>query len=217
MGALLFSLSIHAFFGYSLWAVTYRNTVSSPEPIQISEVLYERPLLREKTAELSRAVTPKVEEKYLQPKKPPLKSVALPEIQDFSSKHPAVQPAQAVSKPLPQRPKTAVDFMADPQKGRIFVNYFGKLKEKIYTTIRRKYNSVDGSLGVVSLFFILNPDGSLVRTSLVEKESDAPPLLQKIALDSLRRSAPFGGFPRDLGNVPVAFSLKIYFNELDHD
>ena len=230
--ALLFSLSIHALFGFSFVAGALREPGSAGEPIQISEVRYEKPEIEAKIPETVRPVKRKPAEKKVQipaAQARPAKSTARkPLISSDETRRYTISTAQPHAKspavsaagtggPGPQRPKSAVDFMTDPEKGKIFYDYFGRLKEKIDLNLRRKYHNTEDSLGVVSLYFVLNPDGSLVKAAVIEKESDAQVELQKMALDSLKRSAPFGGFPHDLGNGPLAFNLKVYFDELDRE
>ena len=205
--AILFSLSIHAALGYKVLPGMLQEEVPPQEPIQISVVSYEKPPVREPVVSI-----PKHAAKLVAKPAPALpvkipKTISLPaaKILPKSEARPVAQ----------QQPKSAVDFMTDPQKGKIFFNYFGKLKERIHTHVRRKYSHTDSSLGVVTLYFVLNPDGFLARSGVLEKESDAGADLQRIALESLKRSAPFEVFPKDLGNGPVAFNLKIYFNDLE--
>ena len=187
MGAFLFSLTIHGFLVYSFVYGSFGPQTPAGEPIQISYRLYEKPLIEEKVRPV-----PKI--KKIEPL--PTRKIS-------------------ISPPAPAKPRTAADFMTDPQKGKIFFSYFGKIKEKIHTNLRRKYRPEDTSLGVVSLFFILNPDGSLEKVEVLGKESDASLELQRVALEALKGSSPFESFPVDLGRGPLAFNLKVYFDELD--
>ncbi len=208
--ALIFSLSLHAFCGFAFWEGGLEAIHATPEPIEISLVT-ERPVIPERKPELPKLKheLPKLKVQAAPPKTK-IKTVSLTDAKKEAPKNPAAAAASSA----PVRPKTAVDFMGDPQKGKVFFDYFGKLKEKIQLNLRRKYRAAD-DLGVVTLFFVLNPDGSLVKAGVLEKGTDAGESLQKIALEALRRSAPFGNFPKDLGNGAVAFNLKVYFDELD--
>ena len=217
--ALIFSLSLHAFCGIAFWEGSFQDTPAKPEPIMVSLVTQRAPA-REKAPEL-----PKQKYELPKPKPPPaapkrnkIKTVSLAEAQKAEIKNPPPRkPAvDAPSAPAAEnaRPKSALDFMGDPQKGKVFIDYFGKLKEKIQLNLRRKYHGAQDSLGIVTLFFVLNPDGSLVKAGIIQKDTDAGEALQKIALEALKRSAPFGSFPKDLGNGAVAFNLKVYFDEL---
>lgn len=218
--ALAFSASIHGLIGYSFWAtggITNPVPSKDPIPIQISYVPAEapppkpieypkpRPASKKKKVEIP-AELPAVKS---QPKLPAEAKAAA---RQLSSKTPAPAPAAS---PAPEAaPKTASDFMGDPEKGKVFLGYFGQLKEKIQLNLRRRYNG-GGEMGVVTLFFVLNPDGTLVRSSVAAQRSDAGPDLQRVALDSLKRSAPFGAFPKELGKGAVAFSLKVFFDDED--
>jgi len=223
--ALISSLSIHAFFGIFLFTQTVSRPVSGGEPIQISYVHYEKPLILEKTQPQPKTPVMQLVPLKIPAKPHPAKPVSEKKTEsrvpvfskkkEFASEN--FERPQPAAPAVQERPKTALDFMTDPQKGKIFYDYFGRLKEKIDLNLRRKYHGADDALGVVSLYFVLNPDGSLVKAGVLSKESDADISLQKIALESLRRSAPFGGFPHDLGNGPLAFNLKIYFDELEHE
>ncbi len=213
--AILFSFSAHAFLGYSLLPGMLGDSAPTSEPIPIALVRYEKPLSVEKVVSVpalpvkQTPVGKKIEARPEPSKVIAAKLAALP-VPIAAKKETSASGAA----PLADRPKTAMDFMTDPQKGKVFFSYFGKLKEKIHLNLRRKYQQADDALGVVTILFVLNPDGSLVKANVITKESDAAEPLQRMALDSLKRSAPFGGFPRELGNVPVAFSLKVYFDEL---
>lgn len=216
--ALLVSASIHTFAGYAFWAAGgISNPVPSKEPIPIQiSYLPAEAQVQPKPVEVRKPKTEAPKAKKINipaevkavkvPAKP--KAVAAPVV---------VAPSSAIKASAdspPAAPRTASDFMGDPQKGKIFMSYFGQLKEKIQLNLRRRYRG-GGDIGVVTLFFVLNPDGSLVKANVVANRSDAGPELRNVALDSLKRAAPFGPFPKDLGNGAVAFSLKVFFDELD--
>lgn len=201
--ALLFSLSIHGVLGYSALSRGPEEPSVSSEPIEISQVIYEKPRIEKK--ESAPAFAPLK-------RRPAAKAVRSQPVKQAPKPSTGIPAKPPIFKP--PAPKTAMDFMTDPQKGKVFENYFGKLKEKIHISLRRTYRDAGDMPGVVTLYFVLNPEGNLVRAGILEKDSDAGASLQQTALDSLKRSAPFGDFPPDLGNGPVAFSLKVYFDEL---
>ncbi len=205
--ALVASLFIHGFVGYSALSKSWTKADDVVEPIEISYV---------------RVEPVRVEEKKIPLATPP-KQISLPKVKVAPKK---VTPVKAVKKqemvvlpkasavPPPQKPKTAVDFVQDPKKSKIFVDYYGTIKEKIHTSLRRRYHPADGAMGVVNLYFVLKADGTLVSVETLKQGSDAALQLQNIAIDSLKKAGPFGSFPEELGQSPLAFNLKIYFDEM---
>jgi hypothetical protein len=210
------SLAIHAVVGYTLylpWSPQYR----SPEkPIMIS---YMRP---ENTAA---AVLPapkmdsskKVIEKRIQriPAKARvsmmLRQAALPAGNMPAA---AMTPRNKDQAPsfLP-KPKTGAELMADPKKSRMFVSYFGLVKDRIHEVLLEKYDHAGDSPGSVSLSFVLGSDGSLEKIFVNEKESHASAFLKTLAVECLKEAAPFTSFPKDLESRQIAFSLTVYFDE----
>ncbi len=118
------------------------------------------------------------------------------------------------AEPSSDRPKTGSELLADPAKGKIFVGYFGRVKERIYRKLLDKYRHEAGDRGSVSLAFILSPDGLVQRVSVIQKESSADPALRSLAVECLKEAAPFGAFPEEIASQPISFTLTVYFDQI---
>lgn len=109
--------------------------------------------------------------------------------------------------------KNGAELMTDPQRGKIFINYFGNLKTKIHQTVLKEYSPTIHGTGEVALFFVLNAQGRLEEAKVLDRESRAGTFLKQMALDFLKASAPFGAFPSELGAKHLSFSVTVYFEE----
>ncbi len=105
------------------------------------------------------------------------------------------------------------ELLADPQKGKIFSDYFVMVKEKIRQTIRRRAADQEMERGVVALLFILNSDGRLENVSVLESQSHADEASKTFALECLKKTAPFSSFPAKLGVGSISFSVIVAFDE----
>ncbi len=107
--------------------------------------------------------------------------------------------------------RQGAEFLFDPKKGRIFCDYFAKVKSTIHKTFERKYAGFFEGRGRVTLNFILRPDGSLDRVFVVGEETDAPRETQDFMISCVRAAAPFTSFPKELGSDKIAFKLNNLF------
>jgi len=115
------------------------------------------------------------------------------------------------SDPSPIR--QAEELALDPKTGRIFVDYFARIKDKIGRTAKKEYLWRQEETGEVTLLFILGSDGRLKRSSVVEVMSGGSAGLEAIALDGLRQSAPFESFPDQLGVGQISFKVTVCFGD----
>lgn len=213
--ALLFSLSIHAAIGLSAWAPSFFKAQSggaSPAPSEYAQYQIAAPEPSASKAEVS-------------PEKKPPQEMSAPAQKATASAKTAGEPhklpmfftkagsGNPVPVPKIAPPKEASDFLMDPQKSRIFIDYFGRVKQRINQEVKSRYPSEEGAQGVVSLVFILNANGELKKVVVVEKETSARSELKALAVEALRRSAPFAVFPKNLNAPEIAFNLKIYFDK----
>ena len=127
---------------------------------------------------------------------------------------PAVEAGEPTESRPAERPKTGVELLADPAKGKVFVGYFSLVKDRIHRKLVEKYGRAAGDRGSVALSFVLTPDGRVQRASVLQKESSADPSLRRLALDCLQEAAPFGGFPDEIASHPIAFTLTVYFDQI---
>ncbi len=128
-----------------------------------------------------------------------------------------------VSKSMVQRPslvtkkhpltgvRNSTDFLMDPKNGKIFINYFTTIKEKITRTIQKRYAIEGGGKGSVELIFVLNPDGHLENAWVSKEQTDADETAKIFALDCLKTAAPFGPFPKELGIEKISFNVSVFF------
>ncbi len=204
--ALTTSLAIHAAVGYSLVLPGARQSPFPEKPIMISYVNPEKTPASVLTAPRKDS-SKKVIEKRMQ--RIPVKERVSMTLRQAAL--PAGNLPAAVSN-LP-KPKTGAELMADPKKSRLFVSYFGLVKDRIHEVLREKYNRAGASPGSVSLSFVLGFDGKLEKVFVNEKESHADAFLKNLAVECLREAAPFVSFPKDLDSRQIAFSLTVYFDE----
>ena len=203
--ALFASFFLHVSTGASLyyWAAGVGKTAPEEE-ITVSYVNYPQETVTVKEA-------PVIQTKRV-PKHVPKPTPKLrPKPTEARSQVPDTLPSLKVQPAA--RPKTSAELLADPRKGKIFSSYFMTVKEKIYRTLKENYGAHSPGAGEVSLYFILNANGHLVKVAVAEKESSPDISLQNLAVACLRRTAPFGRFPNDLESDPIAFQVKIYFDE----
>ncbi len=217
--ALMASLSVHTAAGAWLYSLPLPSTAPKNEPIFISCVIKEEPVLAAKK-ETERPLPPKIPAAVPKPAIEPLRVPASQLNKKFDHDRYSAKDPRSQEKPIMRTlaasssPKTADEFMTDPKQGKVFVSYFGLVKEKIHRTLRKKYGHKEGGRGNVSVWFVLNADGSLRDARVIEKETEAQKNLRSFAVDCLRASAPFGKFPSELNAPEIAFTLTVFFDEI---
>ncbi|HTL69863.1 MAG TPA: hypothetical protein VL404_01085 [Candidatus Eisenbacteria bacterium] len=123
----------------------------------------------------------------------------------------AADPAPRPSAPVVAK---ASDLLAEPKKARIFVGYFGGIREKINDLVRRRYSRENAGEGTVTLYFVLRSDGRLERAGVLDRQSDCPASVKEFAVKCLRDAAPFDPFPAGLEADRIAFNLTVLFQDL---
>ncbi len=95
------------------------------------------------------------------------------------------------------------------QKNPAYMKYYRLIREKIRNSTYHNYNSQ--KKGEVLLSFLVDKNGSLKKVDLTPK-SIKNSALRKIALKSIRESAPFPEFPNELQQYGrLQFNIYIYF------
>lgn len=89
------------------------------------------------------------------------------------------------------------------------MNYYRLIRERIRNSAYHNYNSKKS--GEVLLNFFISKDGALQKVDL-NPQSVKNGNLRKIALESVRASAPFPEFPVELQKYTgLQFNISIYF------
>ena len=109
--------------------------------------------------------------------------------------------------------KNSEEILTDPQKGKIFLNYFGLVKQRVRRSVEKKYSGEPVGRGDVSLMFVLKSDGAVVNVFVVEKDSSADELMKDFAIRCVKDCSPFPHFPKELGMERISFNLSILFDE----
>lgn len=110
--------------------------------------------------------------------------------------------------------KSGADLMANPKTRGLFADYFSLVKSRIQEKLRQKCQGRKIGSGSVELAFVLQSNGHLQKVFVMERRSQADPQLKNLAIESLRESAPFEGFPKDFNARQIAFNLTVYFDDL---
>lgn len=95
------------------------------------------------------------------------------------------------------------------QKSSAYMNYYRIIREKIRKTAYQNYKGRDQ--GKVYLNFNIAKDGSLQAVRFGQKSANNTDL-KTIALGSIKKSAPFPAFPKQLKKFSqLQFNISIYF------
>lgn len=117
------------------------------------------------------------------------------------------------TEPVMQQAADAESLRQNPKTALVFENYFSSVKEKIHTTIRRKFLQKRGGPGNVAFFFVINAQGQLEQFSLSHLDPRGSEALRYFALECLKNSAPFKPFPKELAVQRISFRLQAHFGE----
>jgi TonB family protein len=90
-----------------------------------------------------------------------------------------------------------------------YISYYQLVREKIRRSAYQNYTKTE--TGETYLSFIISRDGSLEDAHVIEERSNQNPYLQATALKSVRESAPFPAFPKDLDYPRLSFNVVISF------
>jgi TonB family protein len=95
------------------------------------------------------------------------------------------------------------------QNSSAYMNYYRMIREKIRKKAYQRYRGQNQ--GKIYLNFNVTKNGALQAIN-IDKQSVQKSKLKKIALDSIRDSAPFPPFPKELESYSqLQFNISIYF------
>lgn len=98
----------------------------------------------------------------------------------------------------------------DLMKIPAYMDYYNDVRNRIRKYAYRLYNDTDNE-GEIFLFCSVLPDGSLAELSLKRNSTDSETLRQ-IAIVSVKKSAPFPAFPKELKHLSnLPFNVIIQF------
>ena len=94
----------------------------------------------------------------------------------------------------------------------VYLTYYNAVRSSIYkrANVNKPYYSTEG---VVKLVFTLARNGRLINAGIVEGESTRNPVLQKHALASVKRAAPFPAFHESMNEQQLTLRLTISFEK----
>ncbi|MDD5566314.1 MAG: hypothetical protein PHG31_05450 [Candidatus Omnitrophica bacterium] len=100
----------------------------------------------------------------------------------------------------------------DPGKitSNSYMSYYQIVREKIKRAAYQNY--IRNDTGDVYLSFVIARDGSLREVKLHEDKSTGGFYLREVALRSIRNSAPFPSFPKELDYPQLSFNIIISFS-----
>ena len=209
------SLGLHGAVGWSLAQFRIQPLPVGTEPIEISYVAAPRSEVE--------APPPNVKQA---PAKKKIQGIPIPRLpagpspfqrtmeQKLKAQQAILAGLTAPPRPEPAnlRPKTSTEMLADPEKGKVFISYFGEVKKKIQDTLLERYAHRASGNGSVELMFVLDSQGRIEKAFVMPRGTEANETLQRLAMQCLRESAPFGAFPPDLGSGRIAFNVTIFFD-----
>ena len=103
----------------------------------------------------------------------------------------------------------AIDMDKSKINNPSYISYYQLVREKIRRSAYRNYTRTE--TGETYLSFIISKDGTLEDAHVSEEKSSANPYLQATALKSVRESAPFPAFPKELDYPRLSFNVVISF------
>ena len=109
--------------------------------------------------------------------------------------------------------KNGEEFLEDPQKGKIFLNYFGQVKQRVRRAVEKGYTRERPGRGDVTLMFVLKADGAVVKVFPVDENSSADEPMKDFAVRCVKECSPFPHFPKGLGMERISFNISILFDE----
>lgn len=208
--SLMASLALHALVVTSFYVPIWQKNETPAQSLEIAYVRYPKamssappqikypPVVKNVRKPKESRVTPKDI-----PRSPgaPLEASA----EKFTPDHSAKVSSFAV--------KNGEEFLADPQKGKIFLNYFGQVKQRVRRAVEKGYTRERLGRGDVTLMFVLKADGAVVKVFPVDVNSSADEPMKDFAVRCVRECAPFPPFPKGLSMERISFNLSILFDE----
>jgi outer membrane biosynthesis protein TonB len=207
--ALAFSVSLaaHLLFVASFDPFLWENKEPNDRLVEVSYVHY-APKTPPAYQQINYAPIARNQDKIKKPKLDAIQVSRVPE------DHREASPTSVLSpRPDSFKVRNSEEFLADPGKGKVFLNYFGLIKQRVRRAVEKKYPGERLGRGDVSLLFVLKSDGAVVNVSAVEKDSSADELMKDFAVRCVKECSPFPRFPKELGMDRISFNLSILFDE----
>ena len=112
-------------------------------------------------------------------------------------------------KPIQLRPKKVKKSLVQEEERKAYSEYYLTVANKIYNYLNKNYLGL-GLKEEVNIVFLLNKDGSLVGEPAVI--GDVEPTVRDLAIEVVKKSAPFPSFPEALNKKKEAFNILLSFS-----
>ena len=103
----------------------------------------------------------------------------------------------------------AVDMDKSKINNPSYISYYQLVREKIRRSAYQNYTRTE--TGEAYLSFVVAREGGLEDVHVIDERSSQNSYLQATALKSIRESAPFPAFPKDLDYPRLSFNVVISF------
>ncbi|MCX5705862.1 MAG: TonB family protein [Candidatus Omnitrophica bacterium] len=103
----------------------------------------------------------------------------------------------------------AVDMDKSKINNPSYISYYQLVREKIRRSAYQNYTRTE--TGEAYLSFVVAREGGLEDVHVIDERSSQDSYLQATALKSIRESAPFPAFPKDLNYPRLSFNVVISF------
>ena len=103
----------------------------------------------------------------------------------------------------------AVDMDKSKINNPSYISYYQLVREKIRRSAYQNYTRTE--IGEAYLSFVVAREGGLEDVHVIDERSSQNSYLQATALKSIRESAPFPAFPKDLDYPRLSFNVVISF------
>ncbi|MCF7870547.1 MAG: TonB family protein [Candidatus Omnitrophica bacterium] len=203
LNSLLLSILAHflvfSFFFFSPFSPTIKKT---NQEIKKIEIIPEEPEKKIKT--------PQQQEKNLGKKEPlPYKENIIDKLLNLGKSNPSLDKIKPIQDQTGDILLSNLVKKENLQNNSAYMNYYRMIREKIRKKAYQRYRGQNR--GKVYLNFQVGKSGAL-QAIKVGKQSIKNLNLKKIALNSVKDSAPFPPFPKELKNYPrLQFNISIYF------
>lgn len=95
--------------------------------------------------------------------------------------------------------------------GARYMTYRMQVRDKIRNRAYFYVNDPDFDSGEVYLTFVLSSDGDLKQVKIIHEKTRANSYLRSLGMRSIKESAPFPAFPKDLNYPELTFNVVISF------
>jgi TonB family protein len=222
INALIASVILHVFLFVPMPHISKILQVQTPEEIELNyrpepkKIPIDSKLIAEKPTE--KPVIPVKAEKPQE--KPvsaaqPVSPAPLEKIQTHEKITPSVSPVIKADLPIPSFSDDSI-LIADDKKDLssepVYLDYYNAVRSQIYKAAQanKPYYFMEGG---VSLVFTLSRTGRLINAGIIQERSTRNPILQKHALSSIERAAPFSPFHESMKEQELTLRITISFEK----